>query len=128
MALMYQLAVIIIMLLIIFTGKPEKRFLKLAICTVLIPLCYEILHMNCFFDTVPHCTGCILVAEGEEKPKYDANDLKSACFGGYMMVQIFVTPFIIKNNVKKGRRFIYTALIIAGIIFIGFPLAMIQYM
>ncbi len=128
MGLIYQLAIMAIMLLIIFTGKPEKRFLKLAICTVLIPLCYEALHMNCFFNTVPHCTGCIIVEEGEQEPKYDANDLKMACFGGYMLIQIFVAPYIIKNNVNKGRRFICAALIIAGIIFIGFPLAMIQYM
>ena len=128
MGLIYQLAVMAIMLLIIFTGKPEKRFLKLAICTVLIPLCYEVLHMNCFFNTVPHCTGCVLVAEGEEKPKYDANDLKMACFYGYMLIQIFVTPYIIKNNVNKGRRLIGAALIIAGVIFIGCPLALIHYM
>lgn len=129
LALMYQLGTIIIMLLIIFfCGKPESRHLRLLMCTLLIPLCYEVLHMTCFFHSVPHCLGCLLVSEGEIKPEYDANDLKMACFGAYSIVLLIATPFIVKKNVAKGKKIIISLLIIAGYVFIGFPLAMIQYM
>lgn len=117
-----------IMLMIIFIGKPEKRFLRLAICTVIIPLCFMALHTSCFFNSVPHCLGCLLVDEGEVKPPYDANDLKSTCFSAYLAVMMVFAPMIIKENVTKGYKGICAILIIAGVVFIGFPLGIMQYM
>ena len=101
---------------------------RLAICTVIIPLCFMALHTSCFFNSVPHCLGCLLVGEGEVKPPYDANDLKSTCFSAYLAVMMVFAPMIIKENVTKGYKGICAILIIAGVVFIGFPLGIMQYM
>ncbi len=126
--LAFQSVVLLSTLLIIYTAKPEKRYGRLVICTILIPVCLFILHLNCFFHTVPHCNECLLVLEGESKPPVDANDLKEGGMIVYLLSQILLTSIIIKNNVPKEKRFLALTIIVFGTIFIGVPVSVIQYM
>ncbi len=124
----FQIVVFLVTMLIIYTAKPEKRYTRLVICTILIPVCLFILHMNCFFNTVPHCNGCLLVADGESKPPVDANDLNDAGMSIYLLLQIILSPIIITKNVPKGKRFLSAIIIILGTICIGLPLSAVRYM
>lgn len=126
--LLCQAVITIITLLIIFTAKPEKRYTRLLVCAVLIPICLFILHRNCFFNTVPHCNGCLIVDEGESKPPVDANDLKAYCFSAHFLLQIFLTAIIVKKNVEPGKRFFAVIVIVLIMCFLGAPIGFMQYM
>lgn len=122
-ALICQVVITVITLLIIYTAKPNKRYGRLLICAVLIPVCLFILHRTCFFNTVPHCNSCLLV-----KAPVDANDLKSYCMFAYFILQTILTAIIVKKDVKQGEKFQAAISILLIMFLLGVPVAVIKYM
>ena len=118
----------VFMWIIVFKFKKEKRYRNLVIATIVVPIIVLVLWGTCFFETVPHCTACIIVPEGEEAPICDANELKADCMLAYFVFQLIATIFVVKNNVSKGKRTIATIVIIGLSIYIGGMTSAISYM
>ena len=119
--------VISLSLVIINTAEPGKKYKRLIITTILLPIIIFILHRTCFFESVPHCKHCVIYEDGH-KAMVDANDLRDACIYTYFLFQFVLVPSVIKNIKSTGKKVLFIILIIVLTILLGYPVKVISYM
>ena len=119
--------VISLSLVIINTAEPGKKYKRLIITTILLPIIIFILHRTCFFELVPHCKHCVIYEDGH-KAMVDANDLRDACIYTYFLLQFVLIPGVIKNIQSTSKKVLFIILIIGLTILLGGPVKIISYM
>lgn len=119
--------VISLSLVIINTAEPGKKYKRLIITTILLPIIIFILHRTCFFELVPHCKHCVIYEDGH-KAMVDANDLRDACIYTYFLLQFVLIPGVIKNIQSTSKKVLFIILIIGLTILLGCPVKIISYM
>lgn len=125
-----MIIVFAVMMLVTLVGKKEHRVIRFIVITALIPIILIGLHGTCFFDSVPHCLGCVIVPEGEEAvhSPTDANHLKSAGMSGFFYFILIFTPIIVIKDVPKGKKLLVVGGVILYFIFVALPIWAMAYM
>lgn len=112
---------------IINIGKIENRHIRFLLTTILVPVAIFILHRTCFFETVPHCKGCVIPEDGKEY-LIDANMLKNNCIHAYALFQLVLTPCIVSKINGGFKKFLYIAMILAITFVLGGFVSTVSYM
>ena len=119
--------VISLSLVIINTAEPGKKYKRLIITTILLPIIIFVLHRTCFFESVPHCKHCVIYEDGH-KATVDANDLRDACIYTYFILQLVLIPSVAKNIKSTSKMVLFIILIIGLTFLLGYPVKVISYM
>lgn len=119
--------VILLSLVMLKTDELSKKYKRLILVTILLPIIIFILHRTCFFGTVPHCKHCVIYEDGHEAT-VDANDLRDACIYTYFLLQLVLIPKITLNIESTGKMLLYFGLLVALTLVLGYPVKVISYM
>ena len=119
--------VISLSLVMLKTDELSKKYKRLILVTILLPIIIFILHRTCFFGTVPHCKHCVIYEDGHEAT-VDANDLRDACIYTYFLLQLVLIPKITLNIESTGKMLLYFGLLVALTLVLGYPVIVISYM